>query len=187
MPAPPPPDDARPDDARPGEALPDETPPDDTPVVTYGGAAWAQLLSTVAARHGDGRGAQLVFACPSADAAQEALTALARRTSGRVHQFALPTLLQDQRRQTQSSLRKAFDAAAEEAALLFFADGDALFGWSHPDGAQARGPQMPTVAEYLFQRMAAYPQVAALHLADDAHVARARHYALDAVVRFPAR
>ena len=154
--------------------------------MTYGSAAWDALLGAVAERWDDGRGVPLAFVCADADDAQAALAALARRTSGRVHQCALPTLLQPLRRQTQNGLRKVFDGAAEERALLFLANGDALFGWSHADGAQAHGAQMPTVAEYLLQRMEAYPQVAVLHLAHGAHGARLRAHALRAIVYFEA-
>ncbi len=96
---------------------------------------------------------------------QQALATLTRHTTANVHQFRVPSLLAERRMQTQNALRKAFDHAAEESALLYFDAADALFTHEHvdtPDDADESA--LPTMAEYFFDRVVAYDGVVVLAL-----------------------
>jgi AAA+ superfamily predicted ATPase len=102
---------------------------------------------------------------------QQVLATLTRYTTDSVHQFRVPSLLGEQRMQTQNALRKAFDHAAEESALLYFDAADALFTHSHvdtPNDAEDRA--LPTTAEYFFDRVVAYDGVVVLALQKQSHV-----------------
>lgn len=91
---------------------------------------------------------------------QQALATLTRFTTANVHQFRVPSLLTERRMQTQNNLRKAFDHAAEESALLYFDAADALFTHSHADTPDdADESALPTTAEYFFDRVVAYDGV----------------------------
>lgn len=96
---------------------------------------------------------------------QQALATLTRHTTANVHQFRVPSLLAEQRMQTQNALRKAFDHAAEESALLYFDAADALFTHSHVDTPDDPAESaLPTTAEYFFDRVIAYDSVVVLAL-----------------------
>lgn len=102
---------------------------------------------------------------------QQALATLTRHTTANVHQFRVPSLLNEQRMQTQNTLRKAFDHAAEESALLYFDAADALFTHSHVDTPDDAGDSaLPTTAEYFFDRVLAYDGVVVLALQKKSHV-----------------
>jgi SpoVK/Ycf46/Vps4 family AAA+-type ATPase len=101
---------------------------------------------------------------------QQALATLTRHTTANVHQFRVPSLLNEQRMQTQNALRKAFDHAAEESALLYFDAADALFRHSHTDTPDDEDRALPTTAEYFFDRVLAYDGVVVLALQKKSHV-----------------
>jgi len=101
---------------------------------------------------------------------QQALATLTRHTTDSVHQFRVPSLLNEQRMQTQNALRKAFDHAAEESALLYFDAADALFAHSHVDTPDEEGRALPTTVEYVFDRVVAYDGVVVLALQKQSHV-----------------
>ncbi len=106
---------------------------------------------------------------------QQALATLTRHTTANVHQFRVPSLLAERRTQTQNALRKAFDHAAEESALLYFDAADALFTHEHvdtPDDAEESA--LPTTAEYFFDRVVAYDGIVVLALQKKSHVDRAK-------------
>jgi SpoVK/Ycf46/Vps4 family AAA+-type ATPase len=125
---------------------------------------------------------RVLFAGGTRETHQQALATLAQYTVENVHQFALPALVKERRMQTQSSIRKAFDAAAEEGALLFFDRVDMLFDWHHPDSMG--GEEEPTSIEYFLQRVEAYGGVVVLALEAPEHIEAARSYGLDLIVDF---
>ena len=124
----------------------------------------------------------IVFVDGTPEARQQALATVTRHTIANVHQFALPSLVGERRMQTQSSLRKAFDAASEEGALLFFNEVDMLFDWRHPD--TLGGEEEPTSVEYFFQRVEAFEGVIVLALNDPEHIETAREYGARLIVDF---
>jgi SpoVK/Ycf46/Vps4 family AAA+-type ATPase len=101
---------------------------------------------------------------------QQALATLTRHTTANVHQFRVPSLLAERRMQTQNALRKAFDHAAEESALLYFDAADALFTHSHVDTPDEEERSLPTTVEYVFDRVVAYDGVVVLALQKQSHV-----------------
>ncbi len=115
---------------------------------------------------------------------QEALGTLTRHATGSVHQFRVPSLLNEYRMQTQNSLRKAFDHAAEETALLYFDKVDFLFTHDHADTpADPDRSPAPTTTEYFFDRVEAYAGIVVLGLHRRRHVERAADK-VDLVVQF---
>jgi len=115
---------------------------------------------------------------------QQALATLTRHTTDSVHQFRGPSLLSKRRMQTQNALRKAFDHAAEESALLYFDAADAFFTHSHIDTPDDPAESArPTTAEYFFDRVVAYEDVVVIALQKKSHVEwAAAHVPL--IVRF---
>jgi hypothetical protein len=101
---------------------------------------------------------------------QQALATLTRYTTANVHQFRVPSRLNERRMQTQNALRKAFDHAAEESALLYFDAVDALFTHAHVDTPDEEERALPTTAEYFFDRVLAYDGVVVLALQKSSHV-----------------
>jgi SpoVK/Ycf46/Vps4 family AAA+-type ATPase len=101
---------------------------------------------------------------------QQALATLTRHTTANVHQFRVPSLLAERRMQTQNALRKAFDHAAEESALLYFDAADALFSHSHVDTPDDEERALPTTAEYFFDRVVAYEGVVVIALQKESRV-----------------
>jgi hypothetical protein len=83
--------------------------------------------------------------------------------------------------QTQNELRKAFDHAAEEEALLYFDRADPLFTHRHPDAPDA--DTAPTTLEYVFDRVGAFDGIVVLGLQQKRHVERA-HRIAHLVVQF---
>lgn len=129
-------------------------------------------------------GARVVFVGGVREERQAALATLTRHTTATVHQFRLPTLLQERRMQTQNAFRKAFDHAAEESAMLYFDRVDALFDHEHEDPLDGEGESEPTAAEYFFDRVEAYRGIVILGVQHATTVAHAREYAVDLVVEF---
>lgn len=125
--------------------------------VVYDTDAFTDAARSVAARHDDGSGPILVFKGGTREHRQQALATLTRYATGNVHQFRMPALLDPRRMQTQNNLRKAFDHAAEEDALLYFDATDALFAHTPTDPLDGEGEAEPTVAEYFFERVEAHP------------------------------
>lgn len=151
-------------------------------MMAYDPQSFAQAASDLGAAYDDGDSVRVLFAGGSREAHQQALATLADRTVENVHQFALPALVKERRMQTQSSIRKAFDAAAEEGALLFFDRVDMLFDWHHPDSLG--GEEEPSSIEYFFQRVEAYDGVVALALKAPEHIEAAQAYDMHLIVDF---
>ncbi|WP_022835913.1 hypothetical protein [Salisaeta longa] len=135
-------------------------------VVQPNAAAFAERLSAVATAYQHNEGACIIFWGGSRVAHQQTLPAIMERTTDTIHQFTLGNLLGERRMQTQSALRKAFDHAAEEDALLFFEAADVIFTWSHDDSPHQTNEAMPSTAEYFFQRVTAFTGPVVLALDD---------------------
>ena len=114
--------------------------------------------------------ARILFRGGTREARQQALATLTRHTTANVHQFRVPSLLNEQRMQTQNALRKAFDHAAEESALLYFDAADAVFTHSHADTPDEAEGATPTTTEYFFDRVGAYDGDLVLALQGTDHV-----------------
>lgn len=128
--------------------------------------------------------ARLLFHGGTREQRQEALATLTRYSTANVHQFQIPSLLGEQRMQTQNSLRKAFDHATEEGALLYFDKADALFTHTHTDtSADEDEDAVPTTVEYFFDRVEAYDGVVVLGLQRKRHVKWAEE-AVHLIVQF---
>lgn len=158
----------------------DEVP--DISAVPFGTEAFDRALTTLKERYEAGEGTRIVFSGGSRADHQQALAHLSEHTVGRVHQFEMPALIGERRMQTQNSLRKAFDAAAEEGALLFFDAVDPLFDWRHPD--TLGGEEEPTSVEYFLQRVEAFDGIVVLGLQAPEHVDAARAYDVQMIVTF---
>ena len=152
------------------------------PVLSYKADAFEQAAERLKTRYEEGASVRVLFAGGTRGEHQRALATLAEHTVENVHQFALPALVKERRMQTQSSIRKAFDAAAEEGALLFFDEVDMLFDWHHPDSLG--GEEEPSSVEYFFQRVEAYDGIVALALDAPEHIEAARPYGMDLIVDF---
>ncbi|MFB6279603.1 MAG: hypothetical protein ABEK75_08865 [Salinibacter sp.] len=113
---------------------------------------------------------RLLFHGGTREERQQALATLTRHTTANVHQFRVPSLLNEQRMQTQNALRKAFDHAAEESALLYFDAADRLFTHTHVDTPDAEDRARLTTAEYFFDRVLAYDGVVVLALQNTSRV-----------------
>lgn len=147
------------------------SPPEWPRTASYETDALDEALTAVLATRDARTGTCLVFHGGTREERQQALTLVTRHVTGTVHQFEVPSLLAERRMQTQNSLRKAFDHAAEEDALLFFDRADALFTHRHPDAPDA--DTAPTTLEYVFDRMEAFGGTIVLGLDRERHVERA--------------
>lgn len=127
-----------------------------------------QLLSDVDERHVGSR--VILFHGGTRERRQKALATLTRYTTANVHQFRVPSLLAERRMQTQNTLRKAFDHAAEESALLYFDSADTLFTHDHVDADDIEASPDPSTAEYFFDRVGAYDGVVVLAFQRKSHV-----------------
>lgn len=154
----------------------------DIPAVPFNTEPFDYALTALKDRYDTGDGARIVFSGGSRAEHQQALAHLSGHTVGRVHQFEMPALIGERRMQTQNSLRKAFDAAAEEGALLFFDTVDPLFDWRHPD--TLGGEEEPTSIEYFLQRVEAFKGIIVLGLQTPDHVDAVREYDLQLIVTF---
>jgi len=154
--------------------------------VTYGTTAFREATEALATSDVPATGACIVFHNGSRDDRQQALASITPYATGSVHQFRMPSLLSERRMQTQNALRKSFDHAAEEGALLYFDATDALFTHVHEDPLDGEGEEEPTAIEYFFDRIEAYPDPVVLGLQQSAHVDAARTRGAHLVVRFEA-
>lgn len=167
---------------QPGDAEPGGV--DVAPMVPYDTQAFTDHVETLMADRDDRTGTRFLFYGGVREKRQQALGALTRYATGNVHQFRMPSLLNEYRMQTQNSLRKAFDHAAEENALLFFDGADPIFTHVHADEPEDGEPTAaPTTVEYFFDRVVAYAGIVVLGLQRKAHVDRARDF-VHLVVRF---
>jgi hypothetical protein len=143
--------------------------------------AFDRAVGRLADRH-DGRGAFVLLEGGDEETRPRALAALAQPTAAAVHQFACPALLAERRMATQNAIRKAFDTAAEEDAVLCFSNVGALFAWQDADAPDADpdGGAEPTVVEYFFQRVHAAQGlvVVTAHTPDASDQARAHRPAV---------
>ncbi|MFB6247394.1 MAG: hypothetical protein ABEL97_02360 [Salinibacter sp.] len=153
-------------------------------VVDYAPDAFPRRLERLMEDRDDRTGTRLLFYGGVRERRQQALATLTRHATGNVHQFRGPSLLASQRMQTQNNLRKAFDHAAEENALLYFDQADSIFTHSHDDTPDAPAENVvPTTVEYFFNRVGAYGGVVVLGLQRKRHVEWAREK-VHLVVRF---
>lgn len=129
-------------------------------------------------------GARVLFVGGTREQRQAALATLTRHTTATIHQFRLPTLLNERRMQTQNAFRKAFDHAAEEGALLYFDRLDALFTHEHEDPLDGEGESEPTAAEYFFDRVEAYRGIVVLAAQSSESADRTRPYDMHLIVQF---
>ena len=155
-----------------------------TTTVTYGTDAFPQAAEEFRTVAQNNPGARVVFVDGIREERQAALATLTRHTTATVHQFRLSSLLQERRMQTQNALRKAFDHAAEEGAMLYFDRVDALFGHEHEDPLDGEGESEPTATEYFFDRVEAYLGIVVLGVRDEDAVSRLRQYDVALIVRF---
>jgi SpoVK/Ycf46/Vps4 family AAA+-type ATPase len=170
--------------------MPSSSPHDDdgdsaaAPVVDYDPDAFPRRLERLMDDREDRVGTRLLFYGGVREQRQQALATLTRYATGNVHQFRGPSLLASQRMQTQNSLRKAFDHAAEESALLFFDQADPIFTHRHPDTPDDPADStVPTTLEYFFDRVGAYEGVVVLGLQRKRYVEWARGM-VHLIVRF---
>jgi hypothetical protein len=165
----------------------DDTDPNSTglePPVRYGTDAFTGRLERLMAGGEHRTGTCFLFYGGAREERQQALGTLTRYATGNVHQFRVPSLLSEYRMQTQNNLRKAFDHAAEESALLYFDKVDSLFTHEHadaPDNPEKHAA--PSTLEYFFDRVEAYTGVVVLGLQRRSHVEWGQKKA-DLVVRF---
>lgn len=152
--------------------------------VRYGTDAFERALHQLLSE-GDGQpaGTRILFHGGTREMRQQALATVTRHATANVHQFQVRSLLAEQRMQTQNNLRKAFDHAAEESALLYFDSTDALFSHSHVDTDEEEDAPEPTIIEYFFDRVGAYGGVVVLAVQRTRHVDYADDH-VDVVVEF---
>ena len=156
----------------------------DAPVLAYDPDAFAQRLESLMADRDARTGTRLLFYGGVREHRQQALATLTRHATGNVHQFQMASLLGGHRMQTQNNLRKAFDHAAEESALLYFDKSDSIFTHTHADSQEdPEENAVPTTVEYFFDRVGAYAGVVVLGLQRKRHVEWARDK-VHLVVRF---
>lgn len=139
--------------------------------IEYDPETFPKRLDTLMADRESRTGTRLIFYGGVRERRQQALATLTRYATENVHQFRVPSLLSDQRMQTQNNLRKAFDHAAEERALLYFDKADSIFTHSHTDVVpESKDSAAPTTVEYFFDRVHAYNGVIVLGLQRKRHV-----------------
>lgn len=153
-------------------------------VLQYEADGFSTLLDELMADQERRTGTRLLFYGGVREQRQQALATITRYATGNVHQFRMPSLLGDYRMQTQNNLRKAFDHAAEESALLYFDKADPIFTHIHadtPDNPTENA--VPSMVEYFFDRVRAYGGVVVLGLQRRSHVQWA-HPQVHLVVQF---
>ena len=138
--------------------------------VRYDTEEFERTLRSLLDGEGGSTTTRLLFHGGTREDRQQALAALTRHTTANVHQFRVPSLLNEQRMQTQNALRKAFDHATEESALLYFDAADSLFAHTHVDTPDEEDRALPTTAEYFFDRVLAYDGGVVLALQDTSRV-----------------
>jgi len=154
------------------------------PPVQHGSDAFTERIEGLMAGGEHRTGTCFLFYGGTREERQQALGTLTRYATGNVHQFRVPSMLSEYRMQTQNTLRKAFDHAAEENALLYFDKVDPLLTHEHADAPdRPETHAAPTALEYFFDRVAAYSGVIVLGLQRKSHVEWVREQA-DLVVCF---
>ncbi|WP_143815471.1 hypothetical protein [Longibacter salinarum] len=157
------------------------------PVVTFNTQAFeeaVQALPSITEGVGE-HGFMIVFHNGDRAARQQALSDLVEHATPTVHQFQVPTLLGERRIHTQNALRKSFDHASEEDAVLYFENVDALFTHTHTEGPDVNGEAEPTTVEYFLDRVSAYWGLVILCVSHPTHEAAIRRYTPpDLVVTF---
>lgn len=138
--------------------------------VQYGTEAFDHSLQALLDRDDEQSEARILFHGGTREMRQQALATLTRYTTASVHQFRIPSLMSERRMQTQNTLRKAFDHAAEESALLYFDAADTLFTHSHVDTDDEEETPAPSTAEYFFDRVVAYEGVIVIAFQKRSHV-----------------
>lgn len=139
--------------------------------VQYGTTAFSRSVEALMNTADQRPGTCIVFQGGLREERQQALAPFTEQATGNVHQFRVPSLLGEYRMQTQNSLRKAFDHAAEEQALLYFDTVDALFRHSHSDAPDhPEEHAAPTTVEYFFDRVVAYTGLVVLAMQRARHV-----------------
>lgn len=152
--------------------------------VQHGTDAFEQALDHLLSdEEEEDTGPRILFHDGTREKRHQALATITQHDTANVHQFHIPSLLADQRMQTQNNLRKAFDHAAEERALVFFDSADAVFTHSHIDSDEDEDRPEPSTAEYFIDRVVAYLGVVVLAFQKQSHVQYAREY-VDLVVEF---
>lgn len=121
-------------------------------------------------------GLMIVFQDGARPDRQHAMAILTEHASPTVHQFQVPSLLGERRINTQNALRKAFDHAAEEDAVLYFENVDALFSHVHAEGPDVDGEAAPTTVEYFLDRVDAYRGLVILCITDSSYESTIRRY-----------
>jgi SpoVK/Ycf46/Vps4 family AAA+-type ATPase len=157
--------------------------PEGTPLVSYAPKTFAEHLARLMDTEEDRTGTRLLFHGGVREQRQQALGTLTRYATGNIHQFQVPSLLSTYRMQTQNNLRKAFDHAAEESALLYFDKADPLFSHSHDDAPDVDPEAVPSTLEYFFDRVGAYAGLVVLGLQRKRHAEWA-HDKVHLVVQF---
>jgi len=147
----------------------------DVPMIVYDSGAFADHLERLMNDQKARTGTRLLFYGGVREDRQQALGTLTRYATGNIHQFQVPSLLSEHRMQTQNNLRKAFDHAAEENALLYFDKADPLFSHSHDEAPDDDPESAPSTLEYFFDRVGAYTGMVVLGLQRKRHVEWARN------------
>lgn len=130
----------------------------------------------------EGRARRILFAGASDEQAQQALATFTTESSFNIHQFDLRNLIADRPAATRGNVRETFDAAGEEAAVLFLNHGDAFF--DQPADAEADDDAL-TPVDYLLDRIESFRGIVVLCLRSAEHRARAREAAVfDVIVEF---
>ncbi len=144
-----------------------------TPLIAYDPSEFAEQVANL--HETNQPNPRLLFHGGVREDRQRALGTLTRYVTGNVHQFRGASLLSAYRMQTQNNLRKAFDHAAEENALLYFDQADAVFTHRHDDTSDEEDENaVPSTLEYFFDRVAAYDGTVVLGLQRKRHVEWAR-------------
>lgn len=147
--------------------------------VPYDSKDFEQLLETLPPlpTPPDQHGVSVVFRGGPTEVRQHALADLTEHATPTVHQFRMPSLLGERRVQTQNSLRKAFDHAAEEESVLYFDEADALFEHVHGDDPDSVDDDPgPTTVEYFLDRVDAYAGLVIVCLETPRHEDTLRRY-----------
>ncbi len=151
---------------------------EDMPSVAYDTDAFRDAAMSLASMEsGEGEhGLMIVFHRGTRPDRQHAMAVLTEHASPTVHQFQVPSLLGERRVNTQNALRKAFDHATEEDAVLYFENVDALFSHIHAEGPDVDGEAAPTTVEYFLDRVNAYRGLVILCINDASHESTIRRY-----------
>jgi len=159
----------------------------DVPSVAYGTEAFqeaAEALSSIESGYGE-HGLMIVFHSGERPDWQHAMAILTEHASPTIHQFKVASLLGERRINTQNALRKAFDHAAEEDAVLYFENVGTLFSHVHAEGPDVDGEAAPTTVEYFLDRVGAYYGLVILCVEDPSHEAVIRRHTLpDLLITF---